>query len=91
VDASAAVVRIPIRGTVLRGCAVTVSGAASKLRVSVTMHPTARYHMVVSFGLIPTCFFPAKPNAHEVSETLYQRHRRVIPHALNIAGEQSAS
>jgi hypothetical protein len=26
------------------------------------MHPTALYHMVVSFGLMPTCFFPAKPN-----------------------------
>ena len=31
--------------------------------MSVTRHPTALYHMVVSFGLMPTCFFPAKPNA----------------------------
>ena len=29
----------------------------SILRVSVTMHPMALHHMVVSFGLMPTCFF----------------------------------
>ena len=47
-DASAAVARIPIRGTVLRGCAVAVSGAASRLRVSVTRHPTVLHHIIFS-------------------------------------------
>jgi hypothetical protein len=28
----------------------------------VTMHPRALHHMVVSFSLMPTFVFPAKPN-----------------------------
>src|SRR5713101_1150910 len=53
----------PIRRTFPACCASTASGAMRRLRVSITMHPTALYHMVVSFGLMPTCFFPWKPNA----------------------------
>jgi hypothetical protein len=47
VDASAARVRTPIRGTALRGCAVTVHGAISMLRVSVMINPTALHHRIV--------------------------------------------
>jgi hypothetical protein len=39
-----------------------MSGTPRRLRVSIMMPPTALYPMVVSFGLMPTCFFPAKPN-----------------------------
>jgi hypothetical protein len=46
------------------------------------MHPTALCPMVVSFGCMPTCCFPGKPNALEVSYMLSHRHHRVIPHAL---------
>jgi hypothetical protein len=48
----------PMRGTFPAGCALAASGAVSRLRMSVTMHPTALYHMVVSFSLMPTVFFP---------------------------------
>jgi hypothetical protein len=41
-------IRKPIRGTCDGGCATAASGAASRLRMSVTMHPTAWHHMVVS-------------------------------------------
>ena len=40
-------VRYPMR-QIFAGCAVAVSGAVSRLRVSVTRHPTALYHMVLS-------------------------------------------
>src|SRR6266446_7509225 len=55
--------RYPIVATFADGCASAASGAARKLRVSVRIHPTALYHMVVSFSLMPTFVFPAKPNA----------------------------
>src|SRR5215475_3006244 len=55
--------RYPILATFADGCAAAGSGAARRLRVSVTRHPTALYHMVVSFSLMPTFVFPAKPNA----------------------------
>jgi hypothetical protein len=54
--------RYPIVATFADGCAAAAGGAARKLRVSVTMHPTTLYHMVVSFSLMPTFVFPAKPN-----------------------------
>jgi hypothetical protein len=54
--------RYPIVATFADGCASAASGAARKLRVSVRIHPTALYHMVVSFSLMPTFVFPAKPN-----------------------------
>jgi hypothetical protein len=37
-----------MRGIFPAGCAVAASGAASRLRMSVTMHPMALHHMVVS-------------------------------------------
>jgi hypothetical protein len=72
----------PIRETFPGDCGWATSGTASRLRRSVTVHPTALCHMVVSFGLMPTCFFPVKSNALEVSQILYQRHRRARPHSL---------
>src|SRR5262249_25674925 len=45
------------------GCAAATSGAPRRLRVSITMHPTALYPIVVSFSLMRPCLFPAKPNA----------------------------
>jgi hypothetical protein len=39
--------------------------------VSVTMHPTALYPTVASFGLMPTCFFPAKPNVLTMSRAFF--------------------
>src|SRR5262249_20348243 len=59
-------IRIPIRGTVLRSCAVTVSGAASRLRVSGTMNPTAWHHIIFSLHCLYTHLVLAicmKPNA----------------------------
>src|SRR5262245_13451200 len=44
------------------GCASAASAAARRLRVSVTIHPTALHHMVISFGLLPTSCFPWTPN-----------------------------
>ena len=53
-----------ILGIVPCGCAVVARGATRRLRMSVTMHPTALHHMVVSSRpSMPTCFFPWKPNA----------------------------
>src|SRR5262245_10156831 len=37
-----------MRGIGAGRCAAAVSGAVSRLRVSVTMHPTALHHMVAS-------------------------------------------
>src|SRR4029450_6871067 len=42
----------PTLGVFSRTCAWAVSGAASRLKVSVTMHPTALYHIVVSLSRI---------------------------------------
>jgi hypothetical protein len=35
-----------MRGIVPRGCAVVANGTASRLRVSITMHPTALYKVI---------------------------------------------
>src|SRR5882672_7018824 len=40
--------RKPIRGTFPACCASAASGAASRLRVSVTMHQTVLHHIVIS-------------------------------------------
>jgi hypothetical protein len=44
--------RYPIVATLADGWASAWSDAARKLRVRVTMHPTALYHMTLSFGLM---------------------------------------
>src|SRR5438093_13721551 len=71
--------RYPILATFADGCASAASGAARRLRVSVTRHPTALYHMVVSFSLMPTFIFPAKPNAgaHLLPEAGATQERRL--------------
>src|SRR5882672_10498568 len=42
--------RSPIRAIFAVCCAGATSGAMSRLRVSMTMHPAVLYHMVVSFS-----------------------------------------
>src|SRR5262245_45858386 len=58
-------------------CASAASGAASKSRVSATIHAMALHHMVISSSQPqPICFFPWKPNAqaHLRPEAAAERH-----------------
>src|SRR5713226_5974141 len=40
--------KYPILGTFVGGCASAARGAASRLRMSMTIHPTVLHHMIVS-------------------------------------------
>ncbi len=78
----------PSRGTCAAGCAWDASGAASRLRMSVTMHPTALYHMVVS---------SRQPHADLLLSMEAERYLDILQECLNISpadisveGSQSA-
>src|SRR5713101_4856492 len=51
VEAAAAGLRIPIRATFAGGCAAAASGVTSRFRMSVTRHPMALHHMIISSRL----------------------------------------
>src|SRR5712691_5217044 len=55
--------RKPIRGTFPACCASAASGAASRLRVSVTMHQTVLHHIVISSQRPHADRLLLKPNA----------------------------
>src|SRR5881396_1901556 len=65
--------RKPIRGTFPACCASAASGAASRLRVSVTMHQTVLHHIVISSQRPHADRLLLKPNA---ALHLRRGHRR---------------
>src|SRR5438128_3682941 len=71
--------RKPIRGTFPACCASAASGAASRLRVSVTMHQTVLHHIVISSQRPHADRLLLKPNARpELPPEAGARHERTL-------------